>query len=72
MYEDSLSYSPTLTYIPTPDLQQGHILTQQDMGIVDSGIPHHYIAPSAPHVHPDTIAAKISVGTSNGQVEKSS
>ena len=69
MYEASLSYSPTLKYIPTPDVKQGHILTQQDMGIVDSGITHHYIAPSAPHGHPDTSDATINVGTSNVQVE---
>ena len=37
MYEASLSCSPTLMYIPTPDLQQEYILPQQDTGIVDSG-----------------------------------
>ena len=39
-YKASLSCSPPLTYIPTPDAQQGHILPQQDTGIVDSGATH--------------------------------
>ena len=38
----------------------------------DSNTTHLYIAPSAPHGPPDTSAAKISVGTANEQVEKSS
>ena len=71
-YKASLSCSPPLTYIPTPDAQQGHILPQQDTGIVDSGATNLYIDPSAPHGPPDTSAATISVGTENGQVEKSS
>ena len=68
LYEASLSYSLTLSYIPTPDAPI--ILPQQDTGIVDSGATHLYIAPSAPHGLPDTSASKISVGTENGQVEK--
>ena len=71
-YEASLSCSPTLTYMPTPDAQQEHILPQQDTGIIDSGSTHIYIAPSAPHGPPDTSVATISVGTENGQVENSS
>ena len=69
LYEAILIYSPTLSYIPTPDAPQ--ILSQQDTGIVDSGATHLYIAPSAPHGIPNTSASKISVGTSNGQVENS-
>ena len=72
MYEASLICSPTLTYIPTPDDPQGQILPQQDTGIVDSGATHLYITPSAPHGPPNTIAATISVGTENVQVENSS
>ena len=71
MYEASLSYSPTLTYMPAPDEQQEHILPQPHTGIVDSGESHLYIAPSAPYGPPDTSAETISVGTANGQVEKS-
>ena len=37
MYESSLSCSPTLTYMPTQNEQQEHILPQQHTGIVDSG-----------------------------------
>ena len=44
---------------------------QQDTVIVDSGEIHLYIAPSAPHGPPNTSAETISVGTANGQVEKS-
>ena len=69
MYEASLSYSPTLMYMPAPDEQQEHILPQPHTGIVDSGESHLYIAPSAPYGPPDTSAAKISAGTANGQVE---
>ena len=58
--------------MPTSDAQQQHILPQQDTVIVDSGATHLYIAPSTPHGPPDTSAATISVGTVNGQVEKSS
>ena len=65
MYEASLSCSPTLTYIPTPDAPQGQILPQQDTGIVDSGATHLYIAPSEPYGLPGTSAATISVGTEN-------
>ena len=53
-------------------MQQGHILPQQDTGIVDSGETQIYIAPPAPNGPPDTIDATISVGTENGQVEDSS
>ena len=70
MYEASLSCIPTLTYMPTPDEQQEHILPQQHTGIVDSGATHLYINPSAPHGPPDKSAEKISVDTANGQVEK--
>ena len=69
LYEASLIFSPTLTYIPTPYAPQGHIPPQQDMGIVDSGATHLYIAPSTPHGPPNTSAAAISVGTANGQIE---
>ena len=72
LYEASLSCSHTFSYIPTPDVQQGHILPQQDTGIVDSGETQIYIAPPAPNGPPDTIDATISVGTENGQVEDSS
>ena len=58
--------------MPTPDAQQEHILPQQDTGIVDSGATRLYIAPSTPHGLPEKVAATISVGTANGQVEKSS
>ena len=68
LYEASLSCSPTLTYIPTPDAQQGHILPRQDTGIVDSGETNLYITPSVPHGPPDTSSATTSVGTANGQV----
>ena len=57
-------------YMSTPHEQQEHILPQQQMGIVDSGETNLYIAPSAPHVQPDTSAATVSVVTANGQVEK--
>ena len=70
LYESSLSCSPTLSYIPDPDAPR--ILPQQDIGIVDSGATHFYIAPSEPHDPPNTSASPISVGTANGQVEKSS
>ena len=72
LYEANLSCSPTITYIPTPDAQQEYILPQQDTGIVDSGATHLYISPSAPHGPPESRAAKISLGTANGQVENSS
>ena len=72
MYEASLSYSPTLTYMPTPYEQQEYVLPQKHTGIVYSGATHLYIAPSTPHGPPDTSAATISVGTANGQVAKSS
>ena len=65
LYEASLSCSTTLTYITTPDHQQGKILLQQDTGIVVSGATHLYISPSAPYGPPDTSAATISVGTAN-------
>ena len=58
--------------MPTPDEQQEHIIPKQHTGILDSGTTHLYIAPSAPHGPPNTSAATISVGTANGQVEKSS
>ena len=69
LYEASLIYSITLTYIPTQYAPQGHILSQQDTIIVDSGATHLYIAPSIPHGPPDTSAATISVVTANGQIE---
>ena len=72
LYEDSLSCSPTLTYIPTPNTPQGYIPRQKDTGIVDSGATYLYISPSSPYGPPDTSAVTISVGTENGQVEKSS
>ena len=68
MYEASLICSITLTYIPTQDAPQRHILAQQDTIIVDSGATHLYIAPSIPHGPPDTSAATISVGTANVQI----
>ena len=69
LYEVSLIFSPTHTYIPTPDAPQGNILPQQDMGIVDSGKTNLYIAPSTPHGPTNTSAAAISVGTENLQIE---
>ena len=59
LYEASLIYSPTLTYMPNPDAQQEHILPQQETGIVDSGATHIYIAPSTPHGPLDTISATL-------------
>ena len=72
MYEDNLRFSPTVTYMPTPDEQQEHILPQQHTCIVDSGATHLCIDPYTPHVLLDTSAATISVGTENGQVKNSS
>ena len=72
MYEASLSCIPTLTYMPTQNEKQEHILPQQHTGIVDSGATHLYIALSALHGPPDTSAATIKVGTANGKVETSS
>ena len=72
LYGDSLGCSPTLTYMPTPDAQQKHIIPKQDTGIVDSGATHLYIAPFAPHGPPNTSAPAISLGTSNVQIENSS
>ena len=72
LYGDSFSCIPTLTYMPTPYAQQGHILPQQDTNIVESGETHLYISLSAPHVPPDTSAATISSDTANWQVENSS
>ena len=69
MYEASLSCSPTLTYMPTPENQQVHIVPRQHTGIEDACATHLYITPSAPHGPPDTSIAKISVGTANGKVE---
>ena len=71
MYEAILSCSPTLTYTPTQNEQQEHILPQQHTVIVDSVATHIYISPTAPHEPTDTSAATIKVGTYNGQVEKS-
>ena len=71
MYEASLSCSPTLTYMPTQNEKQEHILPQQHTGIVDSGATHLCIAPTALHGPPDVSAATIKVGTDNGQVETS-
>ena len=62
MYEASLRCSPT---------QQVNILPQHHTVIVDSGATHIYIAPSAPHGHPNTKATPITVGTANGQMVKS-
>ena len=70
MYEAILSCSPTLTYMPTTEQQQGHILPLQHTDILDSVATHLYIAPYVPHGTPDTIAATISVDTANGKVEK--
>ena len=50
----------------TTEEQQEHILPRKHTGIVDSGVTHLYIAPSAPHGPPITSAATISVGTANG------
>ena len=71
MYEASLICITTLTYMPTQKEKKEHFLPQQHMRIVDSGATHLYIAPTAPHGPPDTIAATIKVGTSNGKVETS-
>ena len=71
LYEASLSCSTTLTYMTRQYEKQEHILPQQHTIIVDSGATHLYIAPTAPHGTPDTSAATIKVGTSNGQVETS-
>ena len=65
MYEYSLSCSPTLTYMTTPDEKQENILPQQHTVIVDSGATHLYINPSTPNGMPDTRAATISTGTEN-------
>ena len=70
MYEASLSCSPTLTYMPTQNEKQEHILPQQHTGIVDSGATHLYIAPTAPRGLPDISSDTIKVGTGNGHVEK--
>ena len=70
MYEASIICSPTLTYLPTSEEQQVHIIPQQHTSIVDLGETRLYIAPSAPHSPTDTRASTTSVGKSNGQVEK--
>ena len=57
IYKYSLSCSPTLKYMHTPDEQQGHILPQQHTGIADSGATHLYISPSTPHGTPATSSA---------------
>ena len=72
LYGSSLRCSTNLTYLPTPDAQQEHILPQEETGIVDPGETHLYIALSPPHGPPDTSASTISEGTANGQVENSS
>ena len=59
MYEASLRFSPTLTYMPTKNEQQEYILPQQHTVIVDSGATHLYIDPTAPHGPPDASAATI-------------
>ena len=69
MYEASLICSTTLTYTPTQNEKQEHILPQQHTRIVDSGAMHLCIAPTAPHGPPDTRAATIILGTANGKVE---
>ena len=71
MYEASLSCSPTLTYMPTQNEKQKHILPNQHTGIVDSGATYLYISPTVSHWPPDISASKIKVGTANGQVETS-
>ena len=71
MYEASLSFSPTQTYIPSQYEEKEHILPQQHTGIVDSGATQLYIAPTAPHGPLDTSAATIKLITANGQVETS-
>ena len=62
LYEASLNCSPT---------QHGNNFPQHHTGIVDSGATHIYIAPSAPHGHPNTKATPIAVGTASGQMVKS-
>ena len=62
MYEAILSCSPT---------QQENILPQRHIGIVDSGATYIYIAPSAPHVHPNTKATPITVGMANVKMVES-
>ena len=54
-YEYSLGCSSTPRYIPTPAAPR--ILPQKDMGVVDSGAIHLYIAPSAPHSPPNKSAS---------------
>ena len=71
MYEASLSYSPTQTYMPTQYKEKENTLPQQHKGIVDSGATQLYIVPTAPHGPLDTSAATIKVGTANVQVETS-
>ena len=39
--------------------------------MVDSGAMHIYIAPSAPHGHPNTTSTTITVGTAIGKMVKS-
>ena len=69
MYEASLSCSLTLTYMPTYNEEQEHILPQKHTRIVDSGATHLYVAPKEPHGPPDNIVNTIKVGTANGKVK---
>ena len=48
MYEASLIFGPTLTYMPTKNEQQYHLLPQQHTSIVDSGATQLYIDRSTP------------------------
>ena len=71
MYEASLRCSPTQKHVPNISEEIENSLPQQHTGIVDSGATHIYIAPNAPHGTLDTSAAKIRVGTANGQLATS-
>ena len=75
MYEASLRCSPTPSYIPnipTTTAAAARRILPQKKGIVDSGATHFYIAPSAPHGHPNTSTSQISVVTATEHVERSS
>ena len=63
-----------ITLLPTPTSNMAALdqrfLLQRDTGIVDSGATHLYIAPTAPHVPPNTSAPQISVGTATVHVDR--